>query len=168
MGVSGQKGAIYILPYNCPINLGGGKPPGTILDNLMHEQITKFNIEPSIYEKRTGHDKSHGATDSFLGVKSWDATIEFIHDPASRRLRGAGTLFYLYMYPFGHECGTPIHGYATLIKPSYSIVQEDGQPVTGTITVHNKGLWLGFDNDGLPWGGFECDCGGHGSGSVWA
>jgi hypothetical protein len=170
MGLSGNRGKFYLLAAGCPIPLNGNPPSGTPVD--CPYEVTKFTVTGDIYERRYGHDKSHGTLDTVFGNKGWTVTIDYKLTVPNQNIPGVGNFLFCVLYPAGFDIGAnALHGYAGVKQASVEVSQEDGKEVGGTIQLSSKGLWKGFANDNKPYGGFECGAGGGaspgGSGGVW-
>lgn len=163
MGLSAKDSRVFYVPHHCKINLNGKPPSGK--RRPMSEQVTRIELTPSVYQRKYGHDKSHGTQDVCSGIKSWDGSISTKVADTERPLTfSAGDTVWVRVYPIGTKCKHPLQGYGVIDNDPIVCNLENGEPVEHNYRFSSKGRWTGFPNGGKPWGGFECKCGNGGGG----
>ena len=168
MGNSAKDSRLYFLPPACPIKLNGEKPSGTLL--RFYEQVVRIEINPSVYQRKYGHDKSEGCQDVCSGIKSWDGSITTrLNENNAKRSLVAGDVVWLECWPLGDSCGDPLHGYASIDTDPIVMNLENGDPVEHNYRYSSKGKWANASH--AP-GTYACGCnagedGGGSGGSGW-
>ena len=160
MGLSSKDSTIYFMLPTCPIKLDGSAPEGFLNDRLQFsEEVTRIEINPAVYQRKYGHDKSFGAQDVCSGIKNWDGSITTkIAKTGQCATLSAGDIAFISVYPLGLNCTKPIQGYLSIDSDPLIMNLENGDPVEHNYRYSSKGMWTGFVNSGMQWGGFECGC----------
>lgn len=170
MGLSGFRGKVYYVNDACPtIDCTQFTEP-TGAEFCWYDEVTKFTVVDSVQKKEYGHDKSEGWQDVVAGTRRLAITVDAMLHGApgltNRSRLAAGQVLGLVLYPAGVGCGGDMSGYAMIDQVSYTYDNETGQPIAYTLTLSSKGPWTGLGAADLNWGGFECECGNSGDGSV--
>lgn len=164
--VSGMRGKVFFDEDYCPTALNDLISSYESITTELDMNVTRFEITFSAFKREFGHDKSYGWQDVVYGIKRGEGTINFNYASGMSSLNlGPGDKVPVLLYPDGPGCQDPIWGWAGIDSIAVTSVQENGEPVSGTMRFVTVGRWAGLPNDDRGWGGFECECSGGSGGS---